>query len=286
MRLTDDPGRRFGRGQRSRELEQRKRISVRLGEDAFPNGVIEMPDQHRIENGAGVSRIEPTEQQLRHSLQLLDDLPAREHERHRIGAKTTRDECQRTGRLGIEPLRVVDHAQDGLRPGDLRHEAERREPNQVAVGNASGGEPERDPQRLGLRLRQNADRVRHRPTQLLQPRIRQIDLTLDPLRTNDPEPVRCGDHLLQQRRLADTRLAPHHQRRAPTRRDRREQLTQPLELGISAHEQAQTGSGRLRRRPELRTPCYRCVVRHVSPRSVSQKRSHGRRPSPSPVTRT
>jgi hypothetical protein len=50
-RLTNDPGGRFGRRQRSGKLDQRKRISVRLSEEAFPDGAIEVPDEHRIEQG-------------------------------------------------------------------------------------------------------------------------------------------------------------------------------------------------------------------------------------------
>jgi hypothetical protein len=75
--------------------------------------------------------------ELRDALELLDDLPACDDERHGIGAETACDEGQRTGRCGVEPLCVVGHAQDGLCPSDLGHETEGRESYQVAIGSVS-----------------------------------------------------------------------------------------------------------------------------------------------------
>ena len=265
MRLTNDPRRRLGRRHRPGELDQRERVSVRLGEEAFTDGAIEVPDEDRFEQGARVGRAQPAELQLRHAVELLDDLPACEDEPDGIGAETACDERQRSRRLGIEPLCIVDDAQERLRRGDLGHETEGRESDQVAVGSLSRGEPERDAQRIGLRLRQCTDRVRHRPAQLLQSRVRKVDLTLDALSANDLEPGRRSDQLLQQRGLADAWLASYDERRAPTGCDGREQLAEPLELGISAHEQAHTRADRSRCRPMLPARHCPCVVRHVSP---------------------
>jgi hypothetical protein len=88
-------------------------------------------------------------------------------------------------------------------------------------------------------LRQPADLVRHRPAELVQGRIGEVDLTLDADRANHLEPGRRCDQLLEERRLADARLAPHDESGAPTGSHGREQPLEQLALGISADERAQ-----------------------------------------------
>ncbi len=224
VRLTNDPRRPLGRRHRPGELDQRERISVRLGEEAFTDGAIDLPDEDRFEQGSRVGRAQPTELQLRDAVELLDDLPACEEEPNGIGAETPCDERQRSRRLGIEPMCIVDDAQKGMRRGDLGHEAESRESDHVPVRSLAGSEAERNAQRIGLRLRQCTDRVRHRPAQPLESRVRKVDLTLDAISADDLEPRRRSDQLLQQRGLAHTWLASYHERRAPTGPYSREHL--------------------------------------------------------------
>ena len=50
--------------------------------------------------------------------------------------------------------------------------------------------------------------VQHRLTQVLERRICQLDLGLHPHGVGDPEAVSCGERVLQQRGLADSRVAP------------------------------------------------------------------------------
>ena len=76
-------------------------------------------------------------------------------------------------------------------------------------------EPERAPQRGRLGLRQRLDERQHRPEQPVQAREGELGLRLDPA---------CHEHLHvgrpvasvgEQRRLADARAAPQHERAAP-----------------------------------------------------------------------
>ena len=144
----------------------------------------------------------------------LDDLLSRKHEPNGVGAEAARDERQRARRLRIEPLQVVDHTQQWLCPRHLGQEAEGREADEVAIGRLARGQPEGHAQRVTLRFWQDADGVEHRSAQLVQTRVGEVDLTLDTHGSNDLEPGRRRDQLLQQRRLPDPRLAVHQQRTA------------------------------------------------------------------------
>jgi hypothetical protein len=62
-----------------------------------------------------------------------------------------------------------------------------------------------------LRLRQALHQLKERSTQLLSRRERELHLRLDPDGTGDPKLGCSLDHILEQRGLADTRLAIHHQ---------------------------------------------------------------------------
>ena len=48
-------------------------------------------------------------------------------------------------------------------------------------------------------LRQRADRVRHRPAQLVKARVGKVDLTFDTAGTDDLEPRSRGYELVEQR---------------------------------------------------------------------------------------
>ena len=83
---------------------------MRLGEDAFPDGAIEVPHQDRVEKDTRVGGAEPTEVQLRDVRELLGCLAAGENKRNGVGAEAAGHERQGLRRLGVKPLDVVDDA--------------------------------------------------------------------------------------------------------------------------------------------------------------------------------
>ena len=65
----------------------------------------------------------------------------REHERDPLGEEPARDETEDLRRRVVEPLRVVDDADERLLLGDLGEQRQRGEPHQEAVGRRAGARP-------------------------------------------------------------------------------------------------------------------------------------------------
>ena len=76
------------------------------------------------------------------------------------------------------------------------------------------------------------------PAQLVQTRVGEVDLTLDTHGSNDLEPGRRRDQLLQQRRLPDPRLAVHQERTARAPSHGRQQRLERCKLALAADEGA------------------------------------------------
>ena len=83
-----------------------------------------------------------------------------------IRRRATKAECLH--RHLVEPLRVVDDAEQGLIIGGGRHQAQHRQPDQEAVRGRPDAAAESDVQRLALRFRQLVDVIHQRRAQLLQ----------------------------------------------------------------------------------------------------------------------
>ena len=115
-------------------------------------------------------------------------------------------EHERLGGAGVEPVRVVDEAQQRLplrRLGEQREHGERDEEPLVA---RAVGEAERAAQRARLRRRQPVGVAEDRPQQLVQAGVRDLRLGLDAAPAEHAHARRQAARLLEQRRLADTRL--------------------------------------------------------------------------------
>ena len=61
-----------------------------------------------------------------------------------------------------------------------------------------------------LGLREALHELEERGTQLLDRRVRELHLRLDPERPGDPKPASRLDRVLEQRGLADAGLSTHH----------------------------------------------------------------------------
>ena len=202
-----------GYGQRARQLQDRQRVAARLGDEAVADALIEPAGDDRGEQGARLALGEPREHQLRQARQLalVGRVADREHDRHRLGQHPSRDEAQDLGRGGIEPLGVIDDAQQRPLGGNLGQQAERGQGDQEAVGSGTGGQAQRDAQSGLLWLWKSIEPVEHRRAELVQRREGQLHLGLDAGDPRDTEARRLPGAMVQEGRLADARLAADDQ---------------------------------------------------------------------------
>jgi hypothetical protein len=137
-----------------RQFQQRQRVALRLGHDLIPDPIVDRPGQRRVQQRPRVALPQPPDFDLRQPVHLTARFPGREHQPDRIGGQPPCHEPQHLrGRL-VQPLLVVDQADQRPFPGHLRQQAQYGQPDQVPVRRRSGGHAERDPQRLPLRYRQ------------------------------------------------------------------------------------------------------------------------------------
>ena len=92
----------------------------------------------------------------------------REDQCDRLGHQAARDEGKCLHRHLVEPLRVVDDAEQGLVIGGGRHQAQHCQTDQETVRGRPDAAAERHGQCLALRFRQFVDVIHQRRAQLLQ----------------------------------------------------------------------------------------------------------------------
>jgi hypothetical protein len=149
-----EPARQLCRAQPARQLQQGKRVARRLGQDPVPDLLIEPEADHRAQQRTGVLVRQTPHLQVRQSCELLTRLPRGEDQSDRLSQQAPRRERQHLRRCRMQPLCVIDHAQQWPILGHLRQQRQHRQPDQEPVRRASRPQPERDSQRVALRTRQ------------------------------------------------------------------------------------------------------------------------------------
>jgi hypothetical protein len=99
-------------------------------------------------------------------------VPRGEDHGDRLRVQPTGGEQQRMRRTVVQPVRVVDQAQQRPVLGQLRQQGQHRQSDQEPVAALAGVQPERRPQRPFLPSRQGVDAVEARPEQQVQARER------------------------------------------------------------------------------------------------------------------
>src|SRR3954451_24707964 len=107
----------------------------------------------------------------------------------------------------IEPLRIVDDADQRTLLGNEREQAEDAEADQETVRSVASAQPERAAERVALRRRQLLEAIQERRAELLQSCERELHLGLDARRSCDAASRRGSEEVLEQGGLADARLA-------------------------------------------------------------------------------
>jgi hypothetical protein len=135
---------------------------------------------------ASITGAETLDEQLRKSAESLAWLTCRDHQRHRFRQEPARHEPQYLRGHPVQPVRVVDNAQQRPLRGRLRQQAQRRQPDQEPIRHIPCCQAKCHAQRVTLRSRQPIRPVQQGPAQLLQRGECEFHLRLD---THDPATV-------------------------------------------------------------------------------------------------
>ncbi len=167
----------------SGQLHQRERVTSGAGSQDLDDAIGDRPARALVQQGADCVAGQPFDA---HQL----DVGRREGvgtvvtggEQHedRFGEQPARGELQRVRGGGVQPLRVVDEAQDRRRLGHLGEQRQRRQGDEERVDLVALGLPEGLAQRLGLRRWDAGQMVQDRAQQPVQCRERQRRLRLEP----------------------------------------------------------------------------------------------------------
>jgi hypothetical protein len=226
--VTAEPTGQLPGGEAPGELEQRERVTPCLVDDAVTHPWVEPARDRRLQQRPGVAVAQPVDLQLgqAHQVPVGAGLAHGEDHRDRLGQEAAGREGECLGRGPVEPLGVVDQADERPVAGGLGQQPQQGQADVEPVRRLPGGEAERGAERIPLGLRQVVQAAQHRGAQLLQPGERQLHLGLDPRRPGDPAPGRRPDEVVEQSGLADARLAPHDQHLALAAPDGRQETVQ------------------------------------------------------------
>jgi len=131
-----------------------------------------------------------------------------------VGVQAPGHEADHLRRFGIEPLGVVDEAQQRLLLARARKNRQHGEPHQEPVRRRPSGQPERDLQREPLGRRQGREHRQERDQQLVHAPELQADFRLDPGHGGNPQIGSRMEGVLQQRRLPGAGTSAQHHRLA------------------------------------------------------------------------
>ena len=266
----------LGRRQRPRQLEQRQRVAVRLGDDQIAHPGVQRPGQRGVQQRPRIVVPQPLDLEFGQPGQFLSGNPGREHQADRISSQPTRNEPQRLHRSAIEPLLVVDDADQRPLPRNLGQETQHGQTDQEPVRRRAGVDAERGAQRIVLRTRQSVEVVEQRCAELVQTRERQLHLRLHAHRTSHPAPLCPVDQVVQQHGLAHAGVAVHHQCPALTVANRLDQAVEHVAFPTPVRQPGRTPSKpEVRRHPTGSMP-LRCGRPHPVDGAAARRRRPGR----------
>ena len=222
------------RCQTSRQLQECEWVPAGLDDDPFEHALIEPTWQGGFQQRTRITMTQRLDAKLRETRERVTMLARGEHERDLFGQQAAGDERKHPRRRGIEPLRVVDDAEQRPRLGRLRQQVEDRQPDKEGIRDLAGTESERDRKCMTLRIGEWLHELESRCAQLLNRRVGQLHLALDAGGAGDPKPIRCLDRVPEQCRLADARLAAHDQGSSVTAARAVQQPVKHLPLTVPA----------------------------------------------------
>ena len=159
-----ETARELRRSESSRQLQECQRVASSLGDDPVSDLLVETSRQDRVQEQPRIVRGKPFEHELRQPVELLRRVRFADGEQHadRLGGEAACNERQDRQGLGIEPLHVVDHADERLLVRDVREQAQRCQADEEVLRRRSVRQIEGAPQRVSLRRRQLLRALEHR----------------------------------------------------------------------------------------------------------------------------
>ena len=170
---------------------------MRLGDDQVADPRVQRSGQRRVQQRPRVSLLQPSDFQLGQPGHFPACHAGREYQGDRVGAQPPRREPQRLRRGVVQPLLVVDQADQRAFSGYLGQQAQYSQPHQEPVWRRTRREAERGLQRITLRDRNIAEVIQHRRAQLVQPGERKFHLRLHAHRACHPAAPRLPGQVLQ-----------------------------------------------------------------------------------------
>jgi hypothetical protein len=214
-----EPAGELGDTPRTRELKQRQRVAVTLGDDALAHCRIQRASDAHQQQGECITVAQSFDGEFGEPRKDLvaDPLSSCADEQDTFSQKAASDKGKNlSGRL-VEPLRVVDDADQWLRFGDFRKERERGEPHEESVWPRALVQAEHGCESAALGAREPIEAIEHRCTQLMKPAVRELHLGLDAGSLHEARPRAFGalGQVVEQCALADTGLATKNKDLAP-----------------------------------------------------------------------
>jgi hypothetical protein len=209
-----EPARQLRWGQTPRQLKQRQRVPVGVGDDLVPDLLVQRAGEHRRQQFPRVFIGQPADHELRQPGDVLARNPGREYQPDRLGRQPPGGESKRLRRGTVQPLLVVNHADQRAFTGCLRHQADNGQADQEAVRHGAGAQTQRGPQRIPLRSRKRIGQLQHGRAELVQAREGQLHFRLHAGRAGDQAAGGPPGQVVEQHGLANPGLTAHHQRPA------------------------------------------------------------------------
>jgi hypothetical protein len=153
------------------------------------------------------------------------------YDRDALDREPASREPERLGRRAIQPLGVVDQAEESALPGGLRQKSEDRERHEKRVGRRPRTQSEGDIERVALRTCEALTESKDRRAQLLHSSEWELHLTLDPGCAKDLQHRGLLGRVIEQGGLADAGLAMNDKRAPESVAGR---LHQPVKVGSLA----------------------------------------------------
>ena len=116
-----------------RQLHEREWIAARLDDQPLEHLLVERRRQDGLEERPGVAMTEWLDVDLRQAPQRLGHLPRAEHHGDPLDREAASREPEDLCRRAIEPLGVIDHAEEAALPGGLGQQSENRERDEERV---------------------------------------------------------------------------------------------------------------------------------------------------------
>jgi hypothetical protein len=195
------------------DLDQGQRVAVRLGHDLPGHGRVQLRTGRGRQQLDRVPFIQPGHDQTGQPAEQAGcggGLADREDHGDGVRVQPAGHECERVSRFTIQPLSVVDQAEQRLPGGLVGQQAQGGQADQEPVRSRAFPQAEGQLQRGALRRGEHAGPVQVGPQQLVQGPEAELDVGLDAVGPDNGQAGRGRLRVVEQRRLAHARLAAEH----------------------------------------------------------------------------